>query len=223
MGHTPDPHWREVARLACSAGHRISAVGPGAVDRHLDHAQGLAAALDPAAVTGLDLGTGVGLPGLALAGLRPDMSWTLLDAALRRVRVLAEVVDEAGWADRVTVVHGRAEEFARTNRRAFDVVVARLFGSPAVTAECAAPLVGAGGQVLVSDVDGGAEITEARWPAPALAPLGLSVGRRFSSPTVQELRSDGVLEDRFPRKPGVAARRPLWHLSDGTDEGNHSR
>lgn len=202
--------------LACwRRGQQRSAVGPGPVEPHLAHARALARHLLPEDAVGLDLGTGAGLPGLALAGLRPDMRWILLDAARRRVQLVAEAVDALGWSDRVAVVHGRAEDTTLIAPHSVDVVVARLFGPPAATAECAAPLLRVGGRVLVTEPpnsasEPGISSTDRRWPEDALGVLGLTLGRRLEAPRVQELVSVGRPESRFPRKPGVAVRRPLW-------------
>lgn len=200
--------WEPVVLDAWRRGQEISAVGPGSLTSHLDHARHLAVRIDDGARSALDLGTGAGIPGLALAGLRPDLEWVLVDAARRRVRVLVDAVTAAGWNDRVTVIHDRAELLPGNGyATAFDVVVARLFGPPAVTAECAAPLLAPGGQLLVTEP---AESSRARWDEEVLPVLGLSLGDRWSDPEVQELRRTGEHEARFPRKPGVAGKRPLW-------------
>ncbi|MEX2315310.1 MAG: 16S rRNA (guanine(527)-N(7))-methyltransferase RsmG, partial [Thermomicrobiales bacterium] len=60
----------------------------------------------------LDIGSGGGLPGLALAIVRPDLAVTLLDATAKKVRFLAETADALGL-DNVTTLQGRAEEVAR--------------------------------------------------------------------------------------------------------------
>ena len=198
--------WEEVVLSCWEQGQAISAVGPGPVSAHLAHARALAGHLGPDEVVGVDLGSGVGLPGLALAGLRPDMRWTLVDASRRRVQVVGSAVSALGWQDRVATVHGRAEDVEAIGHRAADVVVARLFGPPATTAECAAPLVRRGGRVLITEPPEGEE----RWPDDPLVPLGLARGRRLEDPHVQELLAVGDPEARFPRKPGVAAKRPLW-------------
>lgn len=206
--------WQSVVLDAWAEGQRISAVGPGDLEAHVTHARRLVEYIEADARVGLDLGSGAGIPGLALAGLRPDMAWILVDAALRRTRILTQAVAEAGWTDRVTVVHGRAELLPDGGgyRDRVDVVTARLFGPPAVTAECAAPLLAPGGQLLVTeppDVDS-REARSGRWDPVGMAPLGLSPGARWSDPAIQELRRTGDPEARFPRKPGVAAKRPLW-------------
>ncbi|MCZ7627750.1 MAG: class I SAM-dependent methyltransferase [Microthrixaceae bacterium] len=83
---------------------------------------------------------------------RQDIRMTLLDSARRRtsfltwaLTVLAEA--DPGIQDRSEVLWGRAEEVARDDRvrGRFDVVVARSFGRPSVTAECARPFLQSGG------------------------------------------------------------------------------
>ncbi len=202
--------WQDVVCDGWRAGQRISAVGPGPVEVHLDHATRLAALIRPDAGLGLDLGTGAGIPGLALAGLRPDMRWILLDASMRRLRVVESVIERLGWSERVRAVHGRAEDGRRLAIPSADIVTARLFGVPATTAECAAPLVAVGGQVLVSEPPDGAADHHTRWPDEELRVLGLRRGPRFEDPPVQVLDAIGSIEARFPRKAGVSRRRPLW-------------
>src|SRR5205085_6392124 len=123
-----------------------------------------------------------GLPGLVLATYRPELELTLLEARQRACRFLREAVaaiDRPG----VVVVEARAEEAARRAdlREAYDAVVARSFGPPAVTAECAVGFLRPGGRLVVSEppVDEaphpiGEERTAARWPVPGLEELGFA-------------------------------------------------
>jgi 16S rRNA (guanine527-N7)-methyltransferase len=145
------------------------------------------------------------VPGLVLALRWPASTWTLVDAMERRCRFLSEAIEELGLASRVQVVQGRAEELGRepSLRGRFDVVTARSFGPPAVTAECAAPFLAAGGRLLVSEPP-----TEAvRWPD-EVALLGLAVGARRGS--IQVLIQTTLCPDRYPRRTGVPAKRPLF-------------
>lgn len=193
--------------LACwEQGRALGAVGPGPLEDHLAHARALAAHIGPDATFGVDLGTGAGIPGLALAGCLPTMRWVLLDAARRRISLVERTIASLGWGDRVTAVHGRAEDPGSVPQRSADVVVARLFAGPAATAECAAPLVRLGGRILVTEPPTRTD----RWSPDGLRPLGLELGTSFDDPRVQELVAVGAPEERFPRKPGVAAKRPLW-------------
>ncbi len=68
----------------------------------------------------LDVGTGGGLPGIPLAIAWPEASVTLLDAALRKVRVLQEIVAALALAN-VQVIHQRIEH----HKSRYDAVIGR--------------------------------------------------------------------------------------------------
>ncbi|MCL6521866.1 MAG: class I SAM-dependent methyltransferase [Firmicutes bacterium] len=58
----------------------------------------------------LDLGSGAGFPGLALALVEEERSWWLLEARRKKAAFLQREVEALGLAGRVRVVWGRAEE-----------------------------------------------------------------------------------------------------------------
>lgn len=183
-------------------------LGPGPVAGQVERARDLSALVDPPA-RAVDLGSGGGLPGLVLAAVWPDSQWMLLDANHRRTAFLSEAVSQLGWDSRVTVVTERAEVVGRSDQRGrADLVVARGFGPPAVTAECGAPLVAVGGLLLVTEPPGG---EPGRWPSEALRQLGLEPVRLVTEPTAaQILRQVEPCPSRFPRRVGVPAKRPLF-------------
>ena len=131
----------------------------------------------------------------------------LLDANARRAAFLETVVADLGLVDRVTVVAQRAERAAHLDelRGAFDLVVSRSFGPPAVTAECGTGFLRVGGRLLVSEPP--AETVD-RWPAGPLAELGLADHGRHGP--VRILEQVASAPDRFPRRVGVPTKRPLW-------------
>jgi 16S rRNA (guanine527-N7)-methyltransferase len=194
-------------------------IGGTDIDPHVDHALGFAAVLGPTLpATALDLGSGGGLPGLVLASLWPATSWWLVDASERRSRFLAEAVAELAWGDRVTIIRGRAEELARRPelRARMELVTARSFGSPAVTAECAAGFLTVGGRLIVSEPPSAVTSPSAviRWPASGLAELNLEAvtqdSRQSGPGTYQVLRLADHCPDRYPRRVGIPAKRPLF-------------
>lgn len=202
---TDDAPWQETLLAAWARAQERSVVGPGDPGTHLRLAEGLARQLAPA-TAGMDLGSGAGIPGLALAGLWPHSTWVLVDAAKRRVLLLEETVLQLGWQGRVTVVHGRAEDLARTALRGqFDLVTARSFGPPATTAECGVGFLRPGGVLAVTEPPGA---TGSRWPAEGLAALSLTPLPPKQG--VQRLRLEGTVDDRYPRRAGVPSRRPLF-------------
>ena len=94
--------------------------------------------------------------------------------------------------------------------------LARSFGRPAVVAECAAPLLKVGGWLVVSEPPSQAsdEVEDGspeRWPVEPLRQLGLEpqevVHLRH---TYRTLRQTAPCPERFPRRNGVPAKKPLF-------------
>lgn len=188
-------------------------LGPGPVEDHLRHSLGFLGAggqREPGLV--VDLGSGGGVPGLVLA-----LAWTgsrvvLLDASERRAGFLVGAAAQLGLAaPRVEVIRERAEVIGRQGcwRSTADLVVARSFGPPAVVAECAAPLLAAGGRLIVSEPPEGGQ---GRWPQAGLEALGLVAGppERQKGSGYRVLTQRERCPDRFPRRSGVPAKRPLF-------------
>jgi 16S rRNA (guanine527-N7)-methyltransferase len=206
---SPDPSLLAVLEGA----KRRGAIGPGPIDVHVSHALAYADVWPPLVEASglLDLGSGGGLPGLVLAARFPLRRVILLEGRVRRAAALASVVADLGLADRVEVVAERAELAGRRAdlRERFDVVVARAFGVPAVTVECGSPFVAVGGALVSSDPPG--ESRGDRWPSAELDLLGLA----FECSSVQPvaltvLRKVGRCPERYPRRLGVPAKRPLF-------------
>jgi 16S rRNA (guanine527-N7)-methyltransferase len=207
------------------------------LESQIAHAQGFAHAFEQACARPdtpptpfpgrwLDLGSGGGLPGLVLAHYWPTSAGVLLDSSERRTRFLAEAVVALRWEERVRVVRARAEDAGRDPelRGGFAAVWARSFGSPPVTAECAAPFLGQGGLLVVSepppcDAGSAPEPTDqaaARWPRDPLAELGqaplMTVRGRFGYQVIEQV---DPCPERFPRRAGVPAKRPLYRVPEG--------
>ena len=206
------PEQHELADVLEDA-RALGLLGPGAVDRQLRHSVDLAAAIGDFDGRFLDLGSGGGLPGLVLAREFPAARGVLLDAGQRRGDFLREGVERLHLGDRVEVVTGRAEVLARSAslRTAFDLVVARSFGAPAVTAECAVGFLRAGGSLVVTEPPASSGSTD-RWPVEGLARLGFgpALEIRHGDTGAVRIQSRGLPEDQWPRREGVPTKRPLW-------------
>lgn len=159
----------------------------------------------------VDLGTGVGVPGVLLAIKHPETVWRLLDSSSRRCETALAAVRAAGLGSRVDVVHGRADDCAHDPRwrGTNDLVVARLFGPPSEVAECGLPLLADGGSLVVSVSDSTAD----SWLAADLAPLASSVVERWETDSGRFLRvqrTGGPIGDGFPRREAARRRSPLF-------------
>lgn len=183
------------------------------IDRHLaDSLAGLTLPEIASATASMDIGSGVGFPGLALAIARPELSVTLVESEGRK----------AGWLGRasatipnVRVVSDRSEYLAVREREAVPLVTMRALGPLPVALELAAPLVCVGGTVVAWRGDDGEPATEAAGMRAAEI-LGLSPHAPVAvSPFPGARRRLQVFDKiaptpaRFPRRPGRAAKRPL--------------
>jgi 16S rRNA (guanine527-N7)-methyltransferase len=149
----------------------------------------------------VDVGSGGGSPGFPLAALRRDLRFDLLEATRRKCRFLERWAAEFENAE---VVCGRAEDHGRgRGREAYGTAVARALAPPEVAAEWCLPLVRAGGRVVLfvgpsADEVAVAKVAEQLAAEPEDGPPGFVL-----------LRKTGPTPERFPRRPGVARKRPL--------------
>jgi 16S rRNA (guanine527-N7)-methyltransferase len=145
----------------------------------------------------VDVGSGGGTPGIPLAVALPEREVTLLEAERRKADFLER------WAERlpnVRVVWGRAEE-QEVDR--FGVAVAKALAPPVVAAEWCLPLVAPGGAAVL-------------WVGPTVESNRLAVvAARLAAESVAAppgfvlMRKLGPTPPGFPRRPGVARKRPL--------------
>jgi 16S rRNA (guanine527-N7)-methyltransferase len=160
-----------------------------------------------------DLGSGAGLPGLPLAIARPGMSVALVDSAARKAAFLESAVAQCE-AGNVRVVHTRVEAWQQ-GLAAFDLVTARALAPLEVVVEYAAPLLALGGTLVVwrGQREPEAESVAQR----AASEVGLEPGeivsvRPYPAAESRHLHLMSKVMDTpggFPRRPGMAAKRPL--------------
>jgi 16S rRNA (guanine527-N7)-methyltransferase len=193
----------------------IGLLGPGPVVAHLRHSEGFAVASEDALGrrprSFADLGTGGGIPGLVLALRWPDVRGVLVEVGQRRAAFLRESLVELGLAERIDVLEERAEVVGQASlyREQLELVTARSFASPSVTAEIAAGLVGIDGIVVVSEPP---RPDDRRWPTEGLGNLGFGPADtlEIDGAHFAVLRKSSGTPSRFPRPVGRPAKRPLW-------------
>jgi 16S rRNA (guanine527-N7)-methyltransferase len=143
----------------------------------------------------VDVGSGNGSPGIPLAAALPGHEFVLLEAEKRRCEFL-----EAWAPETARVVRGRAEE------QAVDwagVALAKALAPPPVAAEWCLPLVRPGGLVILW-IGASADLGRIDGVAAKLAGE-----REESQPGLAVLRKIGRTPAGFPRRTGVARKRPL--------------
>jgi 16S rRNA (guanine527-N7)-methyltransferase len=155
----------------------------------------------------IDVGSGNGSPGIPLA-LVYDAPVTLLDAVARKVRFMERVAGELGLA--ATVVAERSETYARGDGRdRFDLALARALAPPPVAVELCLPLVRPGGRLILWTGRVRPELLE---PVCALLSAGIGRTHLAGGRMLLEILKHGPTPDRFPRRPGMAGKRPLASL-----------
>lgn len=189
----------------------IGLIGSAALERQIAHARGLVDQIpgECLATGGVccDLGSGGGLPALVGAVDLVTTSWALVESSKARADFLVWACERLDLAARVLVYDYPAEEVGRGPLRGkASVVTARGFGPPSMTAECAAPLLALGGALVVAEPpssDG------ARWRSSDEV-FGLVLESVTNDPfSIAVLRKRRECGDRFPRRVGVPARKPL--------------
>lgn len=94
----------------------------------------------------IDVGTGAGFPSIPLMIVRPDLKGTLLEALNKRC-VFLEKACELTEVD-AKVIHGRAEDYAKEKREAFDFATARAVAAMPALCEYCIPYVKTGGRFI---------------------------------------------------------------------------
>ena len=143
----------------------------------------------------MDVGSGGGVPGIPLALALPSIDVVLLDAARRKCEFLET------WAPpNARVVWGRAEEQLTDWA---GVAVAKALAHPPTAAEWCLPLVRPGGAVVL-------------WVGPSadrerVAAVAARIAGEVdeSPPGFLVIRKTGPTPEGFPRRPGMAKKRPL--------------
>ncbi len=162
-----------------------------------------------------DLGSGAGFPGLPLAIALPGARVALVESSARKCAFISRAAAACGAAN-AEVIHARAEEW-QDGLDTRDLVVARALAAPEVVAEYAAPLLRLGGAAVLwrGRRDPDAEAVAAR----AAGELGLIVGpvipvHPYPSAEHRHLHvftKVAATPARFPRRAGIARKRPLGH------------
>ena len=160
-----------------------------------------------------DIGSGAGFPGLVLAAALPDARVALVESSSKKCAFLERAVEAMGLGN-VEVVAARAEEWG-AGIGGCDLVTARAVAPLNVLVEYAAPLLCGGGALLAwkgrrdasEEADGDAAAAATGLAAAVVRPV-----RPWDGAERLHLHlylKVGSTPKRYPRRPGMASKRPL--------------
>lgn len=163
-----------------------------------------------------DIGSGAGLPGLALKLFYPELEICLVESVGKKAQFLEKTAQVLALKD-VQVLCSRAEDLGKDSlyRESFDFVVCRAVSQLAVVAEYCLPLVKTGGCFIAYKGDRAEE--ELSRAEKAVATLGgtLEPVYKVTLPflgdkrTLIPIRKTGTCPEKYPRRAGIPAKRPL--------------
>jgi 16S rRNA (guanine527-N7)-methyltransferase len=163
----------------------------------------------------VDIGSGAGFPGLVLAAALPEVRVDLLESARKKCAFIDRAVSTLELPN-ATVVCERAEQWgAAEGAEAYAAATARAVGRLATILEYAAPMLELGG-VLVA-WKGRRDREEEEEAELAATVLGMSLAavervQPFTGSRNRHLhvyRKQGSCPPGYPRRPGMARKRPL--------------
>ncbi len=164
----------------------------------------------------IDVGTGAGLPGLALKLLCPGIRLTLVESVGKKVDFCRHIVETLELTD-VVVIQSRAEALGRQveHREKYDWALARAVVIMPVLLEYLLPLVRVGGQVLAMKGESAPAETQSAENACRILGGHLRQLKPVTLPGVVEERylvvvdKKAVTPEKYPRRVGIPSKRPL--------------
>ncbi len=164
----------------------------------------------------IDVGTGVGIPGIPLKILLPGIRLVLLDSTAKKAAFLNHLEQKLGL-DNVEIVVGRAEEVAHNPRyrEKFDLVLSRGVAPLPTLVELTLPFCVIGGSFIAQKK--GAIDTEIDNSNVAIGLLGGNL-REVKRVDLEEFTDQRCLliidklsptPQQYPRRPGIPSKRPL--------------
>lgn len=160
----------------------------------------------------IDIGSGAGLPGIALKIVRPDLDILLVDATAKKVAFEHDVIARLGLAG-IEAIQGRAEEMGRDPRyrEAFQLTTARAVASLPTLLELVTPFLDVGGEALLPK---GLHIDEElKVGRRAARQLGCSLFDAELMPggtsKLVRVRKTTLTPPTYPRRTGIPNRLPL--------------
>lgn len=166
--------------------------------------------------TVLDLGTGAGFPGIPLKILYPEKTFVLMDSLQKRINFLNEVITQLGL-EKITAVHGRAEEMARNKdyRERFDVCTSRAVANTSTLLEYCIPFLKTGGCFIAYKSGKFKEEIEGAKKTLHLLQTEIETEKEFhladtdNERVLVVFRKKAKTAAKYPRKAGMPSKQPL--------------
>jgi len=162
-----------------------------------------------------DVGAGAGFPGLALAVALPSACVDLIESVARKRATIERLASAAG-ATNARAIPARAEDWARgEGRERYAAVTARAVAPLAVLCEYAAPLLAGAGTLVCwkgarrPDEERAGDRAAAMLGLRPVAPVRVEPFPGAHSRHLHPFEKVAPTPARFPRRAGVAAKRPL--------------
>ena len=165
----------------------------------------------------IDVGSGCGFPGFAIAIALPKSNFTLIDSTLRKTLVLEKISKELGLESRLTVRNERAELTGQNQnyRGTFDRAMARAVAPAPIVAEYLMPLLNQTGEAIVfrghwthldeAQLSKALKVLQGDVIKTEKKDLPLNLGIRHQI----RLKAKSMCPRKYPRDIGVPSRRPL--------------
>ena len=167
----------------------------------------------------IDVGSGCGFPGIAIAIAMPNSNITLLDSSNKKTTFLKEVSKAIGLSSRIKVLTERAESAGKNPifRGHFDYAIARAVAPASVVAEYLVPFLNSKGQALI--YKGSWEEIDQKILKKALNELNAEIQRlhKFVLPNGRGIRniirvgSINLCPNQYPRSIGKPKKQPLGY------------
>ena len=167
----------------------------------------------------IDVGSGCGFPGIAIAIAMPNSNITLLDSSNKKTTFLKEALKEIGLCSRIKVITERAETAGKDPiyRGNFDYAIARAVAPATVVAEYLVPFLNKRGQALI--FKGSWSEKEEEILNQALIELNAEIQDRhkFELPNnrgirnIIRIRALDKCPNQYPRSIGKPKKQPLGY------------
>lgn len=169
--------------------------------------------LRPDATRLFDVGSGGGFPGLVVKLAMPSLDVTLIEATKKKADFLTQVATELEIE--VSVLARRAEDLGKNLewRERADICTARAIGALPIVLELTLPFVAVGGVLIAQR--GREAASDAASAEAAASMLGGRIVEIVPHPiegigtAAVVVEKTGPTPSRFPRRPGIPAKRPL--------------